>query len=298
MSEAVQPEVICFGEILWDLLPGGRALGGAPANAAFHLGQLGVRTVLASAVGCDAEGDALLVRARQLGLAAGFINRIPGRATGSVRVELDSAGQPRYHIATNVAWDWITLTPDLVRVAVDARAVVFGSLALRGNANRGALDRLLAVVPSAALRVFDVNLRPPHDNLTLVSQWACRANLLKTNLDEARRLAGEDSAEKCARVLALGAACPGVCVTDGANGAGLLWRGVWHREPGRPVAVRDTVGCGDAFLAALVAGLLRDNSPSEALAAAARLGEFVATQSGATPVHPPKLKRALAAVTD
>ena len=286
MNEAVQPEVICFGEILWDLLPGGRSLGGAPANATFHLGQLGVRAVLASAVGSDAEGDALLVRARQLGLATRFIDRIPGRATGSVRVDLDAAGQPRYHIATDVAWDWIALTPALVRVAVDARAIVFGSLALRGDANRGALDRLLAIVPATALRVFDVNLRAPHDNAALVSQWICRANLIKTNLEEARLLSGEDSAEKCARALALGAACPGVCVTDGANGAGLLWRGVWHREPGRPVAVRDTVGCGDAFLAALVAGLLRGSAPPRALAAACRLGEFVATQSGATPVHP------------
>jgi len=298
MSKAVQPEVICFGEILWDLLPGGRSLGGAPANAAFHFGQLDVLTVLASAVGCDAEGDALLARARQLGLATRFIDRVSTRATGSVRVELDSAGQPRYHIATNVAWDWITLTPALVRVTVDTRAVVFGSLALRGHANRGALDRLLAIVPATALRVFDVNLRAPHDNLALASQWACRANLIKANLEEARRLTGEDTAEKCARALAQAAACPGVCVTDGVRGAGLLWHGAWHWEPGRPVAVRDTVGCGDAFLAALVAGLLRGSAPPRALAAACRLGEFVATQAGATPVHPPELKQALAAIGD
>ena len=297
MNEAVQPEVVCFGEILWDLLPGGRSLGGAPANAAFHFGQLGVRAALASSVGRDAQGDALLVRARQLGLAMDFIGCDPVRPTGSVRVDVDSTGQPHYRIATDVAWDWIVLTPALVCAAVDARAVVYGSLALRGNSNRRALDRLLAVAPAAALRVFDVNLRAPHDDLTLVSQWACRANLIKTNLDEARRLSGEDSAERCARVLAQEAACPAVCVTDGARGAGLLWRDVWHWEPGHPVEVRDTVGCGDAFLAALVAGLLRGHSPPQALAAATRLGEFVATQPGATPVHPPDLKRALAART-
>lgn len=298
MSEAAPPEVICFGEILWDLLPGGRALGGAPANAAFHFGQLGVRTALASAVGCDAEGDALLVRARQLGLATDFIGRNPARPTGSVRVEVDPRGQPGYAIATEVAWDWIVLTPALVRAAVDARAVVFGSLALRGQANRSALERVLAAAPARAWRVFDVNLRAPHDDLALVSQWTCRASLIKANLEEARRLTGENSAENCARVLAHGAGGPAVCVTDGAHGAGLLREGRWHWEPARPVTVRDTVGCGDAFLAALVTGLLRGSAPPRALASACRLGEFVATQEGATPVHPPELRLALAGRAD
>ncbi len=297
-SEAVHPEVICFGEILWDLLPGGRALGGAPANAAFHFGQLGVRTILASAVGCDAEGDALLIRARQLGIAPDFIGRDPVRPTGSVRVEVDHRGQPGYAIATEVAWDWIVLTPALVRAAVDAQAVVFGSLALRGQANRSALERILAAAPTRAWRVFDVNLRVPHDNLALVSQWACRASLIKANLEEARRFTGENSAENCARVIAQGAGGPAVCVTDGAQGAGLLLNGKWHWEPAHPVAVRDAVGCGDAFLAALVMGLLRGSAPRRALAAASRLGEFVATQPGATPLHPPELKQALAATAD
>ncbi|MFA5058394.1 MAG: PfkB family carbohydrate kinase, partial [Opitutaceae bacterium] len=169
----------------------------------------------------------------------------------------------------------------------------FGSLAQRSVSNRAALDRLLTLLPDDALRVFDVNLRPPHDDLELVRTLARHATLLKLNAAEAARLAAgaaeEPGREETdARALARLTGCAIVCVTAGARGAGLLRADRWLWEPGRPVVVADTVGAGDAFLASLVTHLLNSRiSGGESLARACRLGEWVASQRGATPGYGP-----------
>jgi fructokinase len=289
MSDPV-PTVVCFGEVLWDFLPDGLFPGGAPFNVGYHLHRHGLRVHLASAVGRDLLGDELLRRLKHWGIDAVGVARHQGLPTGYVRAELSATGDAHYEIAPSVAWDQIATGEDTILATHDARALVFGSLAQRSTFNRAALERLLAVLPDAALRVFDVNLRPPHDDLALVLDLARRATLLKLNKAEAARLcddsAGFGQEEAHARQLADQTGCQLVCITAAEHGAGLLHAGHWRWEPGRPVAVVDTVGAGDSFLASLVASLLRGDLPAaEILARACRLGEWVATQRGATPTY-------------
>ena len=291
MAAAQPPVVICFGEILWDFLPAGRFPGGAPFNVAYHLHRLGFGVQLASAVGTDVLGDGLLRRLHDWGLPTGGITRHPKLPTGWVRATLSVTGDARYEIVPDVAWDEIAIEPTLP-ISPHAAALIFGSLAQRSAHNRVALDRLLAALPPTALRVFDVNLRPPHDDLALVRTLAARATLLKLNAAEAARLAAGEAEtpgreEAHARLLVRQTGCPVVCVTAGARGAGLLDADQWHWEPARTVTVADTVGAGDAFLAALVAHRLAGQPAADCLARACRLGEWVATQTGATPAYRP-----------
>ncbi len=282
------PKVVCFGEILWDFLPGGTFPGGAPFNVAYHLHQLRTAPYLASAVGCDALGDELLRRVREWGLGVEGIARHADLPTGTVHARLSAAGDARYEIATNVAWDHIVPSAENLRAAANANAFVFGSLAQRSPFNQTALDQLLGVLPADAHRVFDVNLRPPHDDLALVRRLAAKATVLKLNADESARLTGlaPGREEAHARALADSLACPFVIITAGARGAGLLREGRWYWETARPVVVADTVGAGDAFLAALVAQLVvGKKSDGDMFAGACRLGEWVAAQRGATPTY-------------
>lgn len=285
--------VVCFGEMLWDILPEGIFAGGAPFNVGFHLRQLGATPHLVSAVGRDLLGEELLRRLKLWGMDTLGITRHTGLPTGYVRASISPGGDASYEIATGVAWDQIATAEDTLRVNVMARALVFGSLAQRSTFNRASLERLLAALPPDAERVFDVNLRPPHDDLALVRELARRASLLKMNSDEAARLAGGANRgdEAHARAIAERTGCKVVCITAGARGAGLLEGCRWLWEPGRPVNVVDTVGSGDAFLAALVFARLRGFAPADALANACRLGEWVATQRGATPRHDPSLQK-------
>jgi len=281
--------VLCFGEILWDLLPHGAFPGGAPFNVAYHLHRLGVPVLPVSAVGPDELGAQLLARLAAWGIASTAIAHLATAPTGTVTATLGPSGDAHYTIAPDTAWDHIPVTGAPLAAATSAPALIFGSLALRSVTNRESLARLVAALPPTAWRVFDVNLRAPHDDLALVRRNAPLANVLKLNASEAARLAaGEPETpgreETHARLLATQLGVPLICVTAGARGAGLLRDHHWTWEPARPVIVADTVGSGDAFLAALLAGLL-GGSPSDSalLAAACRLGEWVASRPGATP---------------
>lgn len=281
------PLVLCFGEILWDLLPEGQFPGGAPFNVAYHLHGQGLQPHLISAVGNDAHGRDLLARLGHWGVKTTGIGRVAKRPTGVVRALLGVSGNASYYIAPDVAWDYIKINGASIRAARKARALVFGSLAQRSVSNRRALEQLLALLPPEAERIFDVNLRPPHDDLALVRKLATQATLLKLNVDEAARLLQHDGdEERLAHALAAATGCRAICLTAGARGAGFLTKGKWRWEPGRPVAVADTVGAGDAFLAGFLAGHLCGRPTKECLARACRLGEWVASQPGATPPYP------------
>src|SRR5581483_10785451 len=244
-----------------------------------------------SAVGRDVLGDELLRRCAAWSLSTEHIARLEGVSTGYVRVTVGANGDAMFDITPDVAWDRIAVTDATLRTAARADAIIFGSLAQRSVANRSALDRLLAALPAGALRVFDANLRPPYDDLALVRELARKATLIKVNSTEAARLAtgGADtpgSEEAHARALAGQTGCNTIVVTAGGRGAGLLRGGHWLWEPGRPVTVVDTVGAGDSFVASLVAHLLAGKfSDKEILAHACRLGEWVASRSGATPAY-------------
>ncbi|MEN9401517.1 MAG: 2-dehydro-3-deoxygluconokinase [Verrucomicrobiota bacterium] len=284
------PIVACFGETLWDFLPRGAFPGGAPFNVAYHLHRLGLQAHLVSAVGQDLLGDDLLRRMKDWGLDTTGVSRRLGLPTGYVRALLDAAGSAHYEIATEVAWDQIIPGEDSTRAVFGAGALVFGTLAQRSAVNRASLDRLLAVLPAGALRVLDVNLRAPHDDIEFVRDCARRASLLKLNSDEAARLnharPGEGRDEDHARSLARDCGCALVCITAGEKGAGILAEDTWHPAPTPSVTVRDTVGAGDAFTAGLLAGLLlHRETPANALQRASRMGAFVASQDGATPAY-------------
>lgn len=277
--------IVCFGEILWDSLPEGLFPGGAPFNVAFHLRQLGANPVLVSAVGRDWPGDELIRRLKTTGIPTSAIARNE-RPTGHVQARQHSNGDITYTITRNVAWDSIPV-PLHASLAAPARAIVFGSLAQRTPANRASLATLLAAHPDA-WRVFDVNLRPPHTPARRVLALAQGTDLLKVNESELRLLAGPaaGTVEQRARRLVATTGAKRVCVTLGAKGAALLVNGSWLEESARPVRVASPIGAGDAFLAALLHGLLQPNLPAlTALARACRLAEHVAAHNSATPPH-------------
>jgi len=282
--------VVCFGEVLWDCLPKGIFLGGAPLNVAYHLAKQGLRVLPVTAVGQDFLGDEILRRVGGWGLELKAVTRDARRPTGTVLATLDSSGSASYDISRNVAWDHIELTAWLRRLSPKPDAIVYGTLAFRESANRRVLDRLLALWPDA-IRVVDLNFRAPFDTERVTDFALVRAQLVKMNEAELERLTRQSARTSrqmadATRRFAEKHNINRVCVTAGDRGAGLLWDGEWIWEKAQPVEVRDTVGAGDAFLGALLAALLGGRaSPSAALTYACRVGEFVASQDGATPSY-------------
>ncbi|MEO7415118.1 MAG: PfkB family carbohydrate kinase [Opitutaceae bacterium] len=281
--------VACFGEALWDILPRGLFLGGAPLNAAYHLSRHGLNALPISAVGKDFLGTEALRRMHGWELDTRFIGRLAGRPTGTVRAALDRQGIPSYRIASDVAWDLIPTPPALLRRTPPA-AIVYGTLALREASNRGALSRLFAAWPGAR-RVLDLNLRAPFDPEGAIAFALAHAQFVKLNDEELTRIVRlptrtPDELARAARLFARRKKLSRVCVTAGARGAGMLWDGQWHWADGRRVEVRDTVGAGDAFLGSLLAGMLQAHvEPAAALRRASRVAEFVAAHDGATPAY-------------
>lgn len=284
-----KPVVLVWGEVLWDCLPEGLFLGGAPFNVGYHLRQLGLRVEVVSAVGADFLGEQILRRAYRAGLGKSFLQTSAGLPTGWVEVELDEQRNAKYRIVENVAWDAISLNEELLACAASADAVVYGSLAQRGQTNRTNLASVLDA--AGGWKIMDVNLRPPYDDKKLVLEWAKRADLLKMNEEELVALSGcaEGWREGCA-ILAGRTGVEKICITKGRDGA-VFWTPEFVAE-GRSeaVEVRDTIGAGDAFMAMLVQQALEGsletkNGAGRALDKACRLGAFVASRSGATPAY-------------
>ncbi len=279
--------VYCFGEVLWDCMPRGLFLGGAPMNVAAHLARLGCESALVSAVGDDILGEEALMRMEALGIDTRHVGVVQGARTGSVSVKLDPSGNPTYQIRRDVAWDRIPLSEGLTDDLGGAAALVFGSLAMRGPENLRVLEALLDV--DWPMRVFDVNLRTPFYTVEQVLTLSRFADLVKCNEQEAREICGAGASvapEALIRMLADATDAGRVCITMGARGAvyqgptGLL------RAVAPKVQVVDGVGAGDAFLAALVAGIVegREDHP-DFLMRACRLGAYVAASEGAVPLY-------------
>lgn len=285
MVTASSGEILCVGEVLWDSLPAGLFLGGAPLNVACHLAALGVPVGMVSRVGADRLGEEAVARIAAQGVATDLVQVDPVLETGLVRVRLDERGTASYEIAGPVAWDAVRHTDELARRAGRARAIVFGCLAQRSAATRETIRRLCG---SAALKVLDPNLRPPHTPPDVVRESLELADLLKLNEEELRELGSwfglPEEPRQAAAALADRFGCRLVCVTRGPRGAALWHEGRWSEHPGLSVEVRDTVGAGDAFLAALLAGALDGRDDSELLERANRRGAEVAARPGAVPV--------------
>ncbi len=291
-----------FGEVLWDCLPSGKHAGGAPFNVAAHLAQLGVAADLISTVGQDPLGDEILQVARDKNVGTRFVTRARiGLPTGKVIVTLDEKNNATYELVRPVAWDEIRVPPEALAAVADARALVFGSLAGRSPYNLEQLDKLLAI--QGPKKFFDVNLRPPFADPGLVMSLARRADVMKLNDDELGRLATyartgemtpdfpgteEAIAGACAKLAeATGVSC--LCVTRGPQGAAWWDQGKLTCAPAPQVTVRDTVGAGDAFMAGLMAGLIRGTETHRMLETACRLGGYVASHYGATPLLPAEI---------
>jgi len=279
--------ILCYGEVLWDALPGGLYLGGAPFNVAVHLHQLGEHTVFASRVGEDHLGEEIVRRMEYRGMRSDFIQVDSTLPTGFVCVALEPTLGPSYTILHPSAWDSVEPTETLRDVAQSARAIIFGSLAQRDERTRSTLRELLE--KSQADRVFDVNLRPPYDSREIVEASLRDSTVVKLNGEELRQIGewfGLPSGERAAlRSLADEFGCETVCVTRGDRGASLFHHDEIIDHPGYRVDVADAVGAGDAFLAGLLSQMYSGADPMEALDFANALGAYVATQSGATPVH-------------
>ncbi|RZK19744.1 MAG: carbohydrate kinase [Hymenobacter sp.] len=278
--------VICFGEVLWDILPTGKQPGGAPFNVAVHLHQLGQPVQLISRVGDDELGRELLAFISSKGLSTSQVQQGHSHLTGVVKANVDDAHEVVYKIVQPVAWDYIQYEPELAELVAQADVLVYGSLVARQAGSRETLYRLLE---NARFRVFDVNLRPPHYTQEITEYLLRKSHLVKLNHHELAEVLewlghgpGLDRAEAM-RWLAERYQLQAVCVTCGAEGALLYTGGQHYRAPGLPVAVRDTIGSGDAFLAALLRGWLAGDEPEAMLRFACAAGALVATHQGATP---------------
>ncbi|MDP9004525.1 MAG: carbohydrate kinase [Verrucomicrobiota bacterium] len=295
-------EFYAFGEILWDCLPSGRHAGGAPFNVTAHLAQLGASASLISCIGRDVLGDEILKVAQDKGVNTQFITRARvGLGTGTVLVTVDANGNATYELVQPAAWDEIRVSNEALESVSKARAFIFGSLAGRSPYNLDQLARLLEV--KGPLKFFDVNLRPPFADPPLVIELAKRAHVLKLNDGEVGQLATwlrtgelrpdaprtpEEVATACA-ILAEATNATHICVTMAEEGAALWDRGNLVTAPAPKVVVKDTVGAGDAFMAGLMVGLTRGTDTRKTLENACRLGAFVASHNGATPLLPPQI---------
>lgn len=284
--------IVGLGEVLWDVLPSGRQLGGAPANFAYIANLFGNRGLVASRVGADDLGRAAIEQLLQHGIGTTSIQHDRVHPTGTVRVEVDGAGQPRFDIAEHVAWDFLEWTPDWQQLAGEVDAVCFGSLAQRSPASASTIHRFLRATGANTLRVFDVNLRQRFFTHEILMQSLEVAEVVKLNHEELPRimqmleLTGSDERASALR-LALAYDLKIVCITRGAHGSMLVTgddRVVEH--PGYRVKVIDTVGSGDAFTAALVHEYLRGSSLETMSETANRVGAWVASQVGGMPTPP------------
>lgn len=287
MSTSTAVDVVCVGELLWDSLPEGLFLGGAPFNVAAHLAALGVRSAIATRVGVDRLGEEAVRRADAAGVDTTLVQRDAELPTGFVRVEIGPEGDARYEILAPAAWDAFTATDVTHRRCAAARMLVFGTLAQRDERAREAIRRLCDL---PLTRVLDVNLRPPHDDPEIVEESLRLANVVKCNEEELRRIdrwggGGNDDIEPAARTLAERFGSDTVCVTRGAGGAALLHDSVWSEHRGFPVNLVDPVGAGDAFLAGLLHAMLQGQPAAAMLDQANLLGAFVASKRGAIPAH-------------
>jgi fructokinase len=277
--------VLCFGEVLWDAFGDVKKAGGAPMNVARHLVQQQIDVVFASRVGTDPSGQELTGFLKENGLYSNLIQQDKLLPTCEVTVQLDERQQATYVIPEPVSWDNIQPDDALVSNVKNASAIVFGSLACRGEVTRNTLALLLD--QPGPLKIFDVNLRAPHYTLATIETLAARADIIKMNEEEADLLIPGETGSLKEKITELQKKfhTQTICVTRGEHGAVIWHNDEFFEHPGYKVEVADTVGAGDSFLATIIAGLLNQVEPQEILKKACAVGAFVASRRGATPVY-------------
>ena len=280
--------IVGIGELLFDIFPDRKALGGAPTNFAFHCQQLGHEAISVSAIGHDALGEEIKAELQARQLPA--ILQETDYPTGTVQVTLSATGSPTYEISEDVAWDHIAFTDELRTLAQRTDAVCFGSLAQRHEASRTAILSFLKAMPEGSLRIFDINLRLQYYTRETIHTSLEHADILKLNDEEvpivARLLGLEGDMEAVCRQVLTDYGLRAVILTRGADGCSICHEkgSVFH--PSACIKVADTVGAGDSFTAGFVSALLAGRSHLEAVALATRVAAFVCSHHGAMPTLP------------
>ncbi len=293
--------IVGLGELLWDLLPGGASLGGAPANFAYITRLLRQSAIVASRLGRDSLGQQALQRMQELGLAGDHVQIDSDHPTGTVKVEINAQGQARFEIAHPVAWDFLEWTSTWRQLARQADAVCFGSLAQRSIQSRTTIRSFLNAA-TRAIKVFDVNLRQSYYSLEVISESMKLADIVKVNDEELPKIMAlhgfeqEDARSSAHRLLDL-YHLDLICITRGARGSLLVREDAVNEHPGFRVKVVDTVGSGDAFTAALVHEYLKGSSLEAMNEAANRMGAWVASRPGGMPVATDSFATSLAEVS-
>lgn len=285
--------VVGLGEVLWDMLPEGRKIGGAPVNFAYHAGQFGIDTMAVSAIGNDKLGEDTI--AEMNGKHLNHIFPSVPYPTGSVQVSLDEKGVPAYDIKENVAWDNIPFTNEIESVARSCRAVCFGSLAQRNVVSRNTIRKFIESTPSGCIRIFDINLRQNFYTSNVIRDSLEHCNILKINDEEimlVSRMFNYDSSniENVCRTIMEDFSLEMVILTCGTKGSYIFTKGGVSFMPTPKVNVADTVGAGDSFTGSFCAAILRGLPVAEAHKKAVEVSAYVCTQNGAMPEIPESMK--------
>lgn len=284
---------ICFGEVLWDMLPTGKKLGGAPLNVSLRAQSFGHRALMISSIGRDRTGNELAEMMKAHGGSLEHIQVTEEFDTSEVLVELDEHGTASYEIKMPCAWDAIALLERDIEAVKGSDAFIYGSLVARNGTSR---ETLVALLDHALYKVFDVNLRPPHYTAGRIIKLMKAADFVKFNDEElyeiCTHLGFEDPGlEACVAFLAGQTDTDQLCVTLGKDGAVLFYDNKFYYNQGYEVKVADTVGAGDSFLASLISQLLDGKNPQGALDFACAVGSIVASKPGANPeVSPREIK--------
>jgi len=277
--------VICYGEVLWDVLPSGPQPGGAPLNVAYHLNKLGISAGIMSRVGNDEDGRKIADLISQWGIDNSLLQVDQEYPTSCVIATVNANNEVSYEILYPVAWDFIAKNHDLSGHLSSSSYLVYGSLASRNEVTRNTLFKLLE---SDTIKVFDINLRPPFIEKEILQQLLQKADIVKFNQSEleiVQSLFGGPSGDEAAQAAFVINTfdVKTVIVTKGAEGASCYTDGAAYHAHGTPVRVNDTIGSGDAFLAAFVAGLIKGHSPAQNLKNAIAMGAFITTKKGGCP---------------
>lgn len=280
------PQVVCFGEVLWDLLPNKALPGGAPANVAYHVKKMGCQPALITKIGLDEYGKSLVNLLSEAGVCTEYIDVDYEQPTGLVYARPNANHEVSYDIVNPSAWDFIGWKDEYQNLVKAAGYFVYGSLSSRNRVSRNTLYQLLEI---ANTKVLDINLRTPHFNRTAIEALLGKADILKMNLDELELVTGWFSHYKDARerieILQQRFRISTIIVTMGGDGALVNHEWKFYRQPGFAVPVSDTIGSGDSFLAAFLSQTIKGQPVEKALEFASATGAFIATQQGACPAY-------------
>lgn len=284
MERKTNHRVICFGEVLWDILPSGAVPGGAPMNVTYHLDKLGKNPALITRLGNDEKGKELTDIFINHGVCTDYFQVDENHETGKVYAHPNEHNEVVYDIVKPVAWDFIEYEEDYAEVVSNADYFIFGSLAARSSTSR---QTLLKLIEAARNKVLDINLRAPHFDRRIVEELLGKTDMLKLNLSELELITGWFSnfsaIEQRINALSEKFQIATIVVTLGGDGAMMLVDGKIFKHPGFKVEVKDTVGSGDAFLAGILSRIMDGEDPQSAIQFANGLGAFIATKTGACP---------------